>query len=153
LSSDSVASAPRRPAVTVVDCTTGAGRGITARSRAQRLPRKSFAAVADAAGGVSVPGWASAAAGRATRIAAGTGRGPLVMVGLLVAEQLGEARVLSAELGLELRRLAKLGPRLGQLAEAIVRERRVQPDAAIARIGFLGDAIGLERALEVAAGE
>src|SRR5687767_3810945 len=66
----------------------------------------------------------------------------------LVAEQLSKAAVLG-EVGLERARLAELDARLRQLAEAVIGECGVEPDAAVRGVGLLRYAVGFQRALEV----
>src|SRR6185369_17401888 len=98
---------------------------------------------------------ASGAAQAMARAARTAEKIPVFMIDLLrlVAQQLGKAAVLRRQAGVELRRFLEFGASLGQVTKPVIGERGINADSAVAGIDFLGGAIGVERALEVASGE
>src|SRR3954462_8521877 len=75
------------------------------------------------------------------------------MVDLSVPKQFGERTVLPRYIGFEARGLAEFVTRLAELAEAIESERLVHANAGVVGVELARAAVGVERALEVAAAE
>src|SRR5438067_1747081 len=70
-----------------------------------------------------------------------------------IAQQLGERAVLGRYIRFQPRSLAEFVTRLGKLAKSVERERGIQAYSRVGGVELLRGAVGVERALEVAAAE